>query len=194
MVIVTAIDIGYTNLAVVSGECDWEEKEIVTIKHCSLNNLRKYSCKYDNCIFDKKDNSSSHRIYHFFQSEISRVFDVSDFIIMERQPMVGLTGIEQSLYLLLKQKYGKTKYIKLISPNTLHKYFGMHSERTVRKQQSIAKTEEYLIQQPAYQKSKKKDDLADACMYLKMFCETTLYQEMMKKQPNKFLKQFGYKK
>lgn len=186
MVVVTAVDIGIINLAVVSVQED--EGEITKVLHCSVNDITKMRCKDDKCFFNKNDKSSSHRIMHFLKSKGYEIFDNSDYIVIERQPLVGLTGVEQSLFLMLKQRYKKNKFIELISANALHAFYGMSDVREVRKIESVNIATMYLNGFRDFDRAVKKDDMADAFLYCKFFIEKFLPDIRLNRVRNKFLK------
>ena len=181
--IVVAFDVGHTNLAVVKAKACTVGYTIDNVLHCSLNNLSKFRCTGLDCIFDKDDNTSAHKVMHFLETKGYDITNDADYIVIERQPLCGLTGIEQTLYAFLKLKYKTTKYISLISPNSLHAYYGMSTIRKERKLESIHMTEQYLCEFKQYKRSRKKDDMADACLYVKFFIEKHLQIDMHKNDP-----------
>lgn len=186
--IVTAVDVGYINLAVVSVVVDEENDTIGEVVHCSNTDLREVRCKKKNCIFDRNDKGSSHKILHFLESGAFRVFDNSDYIVIERQPLVGLTGVEQSLLIMLKNRYRRRKYIELISPNTLHAHYGLSTDRAERKQQVEGIVGPYLETFRNYKRATRKHDMADACIYCLFFIQVYLPNILSSKRANIFNK------
>lgn len=58
------------------------------------------------------------RVQHFIQ-EYYEKFEMCDYIYIERQPITGITSVEQLLVHFLRPKS------ILVSPNAIHKYFDM---------------------------------------------------------------------
>ena len=192
--IIIGIDIGHSNLAIVKARICVKTFKILDILHCSLTNLGYIDCNDNTCSFDRHDKSNSHRVFHFFEINKNVIFSDSDYIRIERQPLTGLTGIEQTLFLLLKLEYKKTKNISLISPNALHAFYRMSHDYNTRKQESIKMTFEYLQNNSVYKLAVKKDDLSDACLYVKFFIEKFLPEEIEKKRISNRFSSFAYVK
>lgn len=187
---IVSFDIGHTNLAmvVVNVEVDQNTCEVLEITpiHTLMTDLANIQCT-GNCIFMKTDKSSSHKCHHFVES-IHEHLVGSDLVLAERQPLCGLTGIEQSLYIYIKQRYsgGRPNHMRLISPNSVHAHFNMSTEKPTRRIQVVDIVYNYLKDCNAFIKVKDKDHLADAFIFVLFYCQTTLQKEMVSKKKNPF--------
>ena len=74
---------------------------------------------------------------HVFQY-YKDVFDGVDKIIIERQPPMGFVVVEQLIYSKYRSK------CELISPSSMHKFFGLGGDYEQRKEQSINLATRYL--------------------------------------------------
>jgi hypothetical protein len=82
-------------------------------------------------IFECQLQHSSHPVdlmLHVFQ-EHGEVFDKADLVLIERQPPTGLVHIESLVYMRYRSK------ALLVSPNSVHKHFGMSADYEERKRQ-----------------------------------------------------------
>ena len=118
-------------------------------KECKLNHTKTF-CDWIN---------------HVFQENIT-LFERADVILIERQPPMGLVGIEQLIFSRWREK------AVLISPNSMHKFFRIgHYDYEQRKEQTeiitrkcLAK-DSSLIEQFGYYH--RKHDIADSvCMMI----------------------------
>ena len=182
---VLSIDIGITNLGYVYSEIDLKEQEgykakllnenyvlnkenikkDIRIIDCNRIDITKVKhrkvpfciCKlhHDNCIPDYLD--------HFIQ-EIQH-FQECDVLIIERQPPVGITNVQDLLFTKFREK------VLLISPNSVHKYFNLPSCRgnselnyELRKKKSEKIAEEYLLNFGTFTNNIRKHDISDAML------------------------------
>jgi hypothetical protein len=124
----------------------------IDITHMRHNKIPFHSCKlhHDNCIPDYLD--------HFIQE--TTYFEESDIILLERQPPVGITNVQD---LLFKQFREKTL---LISPNSVHKYFNLNSDYNIRKTESEKIANNYLIDFHKFTGNKRKHDMSDALLMI----------------------------
>lgn len=171
-----SIDIGIINLGYVYGYVNNNENNNkllnnycflntsklnsqITILECNNVNITimKHSvipfkdCKlcHDNCVSDYVD--------HFIQEKKS-MFDKAETILIERQPITGITNVQD----LLMNKFRKK--VILISPNKIHKYFNMSKNYYIRKLQSEKIALEYLTEQYNFVNNIRKHDIADALL------------------------------
>ena len=110
-------------------------------------------CKlhHDYCIPDYLD--------HFIQ-EHSDMFENSDVILIERQPPVGITNVQDLIFSRFRDK------VILISPNKIHKYFNMSKDYSKRKEESEKIAEKHLNKFVKYNNNIRKHDISDAMLML----------------------------
>ena len=132
--------------------------DITKVKH----NLVKRNCCtlfHDNCIPDYLD--------HFIQ-EHQLLFDQADIILLERQPPVGITNVQDLLFKLFRNK------VKLISPNSVHKYFCLSKDYDTRKEQSEKISLDYLSNFNNFKNNIRKHDISDALLMIIFHYKTEL--------------------
>jgi hypothetical protein len=124
--------------------------DITKIKH---NTIKQCDCKlhHERCIPDYLD--------HFIQ-EYSDYFEDCDLLLLERQPPVGITNVQDLLFTRFRDK------VLLISPNSVHKYFELGSDYNTRKIYSEKIAEEYLIDFKSFTTNFRKHDISDALLIL----------------------------
>jgi hypothetical protein len=152
---ILSIDIGIINLGYVYSEglnvLQCNRVNITKVKH---NKVCYCNCKlhHDFCIPDYLD--------HFIQ-EHSNIFENSDIILIERQPPVGITNVQDLLFTKFRNK------VKLVSPNTIHKFFKMtKGDYDTRKIESLQLTNEYLQEFTTFQNNERKHDISDAMLMI----------------------------
>jgi hypothetical protein len=174
---VLSIDVGISNLGYVYSVFDLNNEinnikldllkgnnkyiEIIKCDRVDITNIKHITvpfcdCKlhHDYCIPDYLD--------HFIQ-ENKDMFDDSDVIIIERQPPVGITNVQDLIFSKFRNK------VKLISPNKIHKYFSMSKDYSIRKKESESISEYYLNSFKKYRNNYRKHDIADAMLMLIYF-------------------------
>jgi len=164
MVKILSIDIGIINLGYVFAEInetisvlDCNRVDITKIKHTTISycNCQLY---HSNCIPDYLD--------HFIQEHVN-LFEISDIILIERQPPVGITNVQDLLFSKFRNK------VKLVSPNTIHKFFKMtKGDYDLRKIESLNLSFEYLNQFKTFQESERKHDMSDAMLMIIHYFKT----------------------
>lgn len=78
------------------------------------------------------------RVQHFLQ-EYSYKIDECQYVYIERQPIMGITSVEQLILHFLRKK------TVLVSPNSIHKYFQMpRLDYETRKEMSIQIAKKYI--------------------------------------------------
>ena len=189
---IVGIDVGHTNLAMVVAEVEVNSKtdELVGIKvvHAQMTDLGNMMCPNpQECIFLPTDRSSAHKCHHWVEA-CDEWFGGSDLVVMERQPLCGLTGIEQSIYIYVKQRYsgGSANHIRLLSPNSMHCHFNMSGDKSVRRGEIVEISRAYLEESRAFKNAREKDHLADAFGFILFYCQTILPQDLMAQRPNRF--------
>jgi len=157
---VLSIDIGIINLGYVFVEMgetinvlDCNRVDITYMKH---DKIPYHDCKlcHEYCIPDFID--------HFVQ-EHSSLFEEAYIILVERQPPQGLLNVQDLLFVKYRNK------IKLINPNSIHKFFKMtKGDYDLRKIESVNLTIEHLAKFLNFQINERKHDMSDAmlmCIY-----------------------------
>ena len=151
-----AIDIGIVHLALVYAEVSDNIEYIIS---CSLINLTDYAeCSDVTCTIKHNKRIATY-MRHLFKEYT--IFQESDKIIIEQQPPLGITCVEQIICYEFPDK------TELISPNSMHCYFGIgHLEYEQRKIMTIKIAEEYLENFDNYKNAIRKHDLSDAVCIL----------------------------
>jgi hypothetical protein len=189
---VLSIDIGIQHLgiSVTLLNADYSIMEIVWI---DLIDIQKYT--HDSGP-SKKECKLHHTksfcdwITHVFQ-ENSEFFERADTILIERQPPMGLVGIEQLIFSRWRDK------AVLISPNSMHKFFHIgHYDYEQRKEQTSNITRKYLYNHSTvldkFETYERCHDIADSvCMMLfwikkkqTEYSDNLRKEEVMKMQMN----------
>jgi len=123
----------------------------VCIKFCKLH--------HDSCIPDYLD--------HFIQ-EYQDYFEQCDILILERQPPVGITNVQDLLFSKFRNK------VILISPNSVHKYFSLNKDYSVRKEESESIAREYLVDFGKWEQHNRKHDMSDALLMILYYYKTKM--------------------
>jgi len=180
--LILSIDIGITNLGYVYSSLEFNNdftgsriknliinsnynKELVQNNICILKCnkvditkmkhrfVKRECCKlfHDNCIPDYID--------HFVQ-ENQEIFERAELILLERQPPVGITNVQDLLFKQFRNK------VLLISPNSVHKYFNLSKEYSVRKEESEKISNGYLCNFENFKNNIRKHDISDALLMI----------------------------
>jgi len=155
------IDIGIVHLAIVGFEInDLERFKVVDpdeIYLCKLINITEqiYNCNRSTCkLYHEK--TICDYMMHLFQN-YSDIFKEADKILIERQPLQGLISVQD---LILREYRSKCL---LVSPNSMHKYFGINDLDYERRKVSVEKiSSKYLSGFREYCFNTRKHDMADA--------------------------------
>jgi len=172
---VLAIDIGIINLGYVFVEIT---ENVLKVKECNKvnitnmkhNKIPRCNCNlyHENCIPDYVD--------HFIQ-EHSHLFDQADKILIERQPPVGITNVQDLIFTRFRNK------VKLISPNSIHKFFKMtKNDYETRKIESQQLTKHYLENFETFNQLIRQHDVTDA-MLLVMYYNVKILQVVKPPDP-----------
>jgi len=171
--LVLAIDVGILNLGLVQSEIDDDYRvhsvryldliDLTVVRH-NLVSVRDCRLHHSNMLVD--------RIQHMVQENYA-LFDDSTYILIERQPIMGLTNVEQVLCLLFRDK------VQLVSPNSMHKFFGIsgytYEGRKDQTEKLVAPVLDQIAPQSMvdrYTALERKHDVADA------LCLTLFWVEM----------------
>uniref|UniRef100_A0A6C0B060 Holliday junction resolvase RuvC n=1 Tax=viral metagenome TaxID=1070528 RepID=A0A6C0B060_9ZZZZ len=145
---------------------DCNRIDITNIRHKRVSYC---DCKlhHDRCIPDYLD--------HFIQE--TPYFEECDVLIIERQPPVGITGVQDLLFKQFREK------VLLINPGSIHKYFGLPSVYSERKEESEKIAEAFLSNFSKFTTNNRKHDISDALLMTVFY-----YKQKMEKiiECNKF--------
>jgi len=185
---VLSIDVGILNLGYVYAEIYFPSIEN-TSKYKNLKNNENYTCikdhlqviscgriditkmkhtvthscdctlRHERCIPDYLD--------HFIQ-EHSFYFEECDVLLIERQPPMGITNVQDLLFTRFRNK------VKLISPNSVHKYFGLGHDYLLRKEASEAIAKDYLNHFTNFIFNERKHDISDALLMILYYYKNEL--------------------
>lgn len=169
---VLSIDLGIINLGYVFAEITGQiinviECNRVNITHMRHTNVSYCDCKlhHEYCVPDYVD--------HFIQEHLS-LFEQANIILIERQPPVGITNVQDLIFSRFRNK------VKLISPNSIHKYFKMtRCEYEVRKLESEKITSIYLENFKNFNNNCRRHDISDAMLMIIYYSQT----RVIKKKP-----------
>jgi hypothetical protein len=169
---ILSIDIGIVNLGYVFVEIQngltvkaCNRIDITQVQHCRVSRCN-CTLYHDNCIPDYLD--------HFIQ-EHQNLFDEADEILIERQPPVGITNVQDLIFTRFRNK------VKLISPNSVHKHFKMtRNDYELRKQQSVTISNEYLKDFFNFESNTRQHDISDAMLMILYYTERETLKEKVK--------------
>jgi len=150
--------------------------DITTIKH---DKVCFHDCKlhHENCIPDYLD--------HFIQ-ENEEIFINSDIIIIERQPPVGITNVQDLIFTKFRDK------ILFISPSSVHKYFNMSKDYSKRKEQSESISKKYLYFFNTFINNSRKHDMSDAMLMIIYYHKIKNEEIIKNKKTNMDFEQFRF--
>ena len=156
---ILSIDIGIINLGYVYAEIysndihviECNKIDITCMKHSKIHR-EECTLHHEHCIPDYLD--------HFVQ-EHSHFFEEADLILIERQPPVGITNVQDLLFTKFRNK------VNLVSPSTIHKYFKMtRCDYDLRKIQSYNLSKIYLENFQNFINHERKHDMSDAMLMI----------------------------
>ena len=173
---VLSIDIGIINLGYVYCTLEFnqqlkkyhkyqkyylDENYLIDVIECNRVNLTnmKHSvvkacdCKlhHDYCIPDYVD--------HFIQ-EHSKMFETTDVILIERQPPMGVTNVQDLIFSKFRDK------VILVNQGSVHKYFIMSKDYNKRKVESEKIATKYLCSFKNFYDNIRKHDISDAMLMI----------------------------
>lgn len=142
---ILGIDVGFHNLALVLAECNGTDIHIQFVKKISLGDYK----------YIKSNDTVD--LVPLMIDDYKDIFESADEIVIERQPLTGLTGIEVLIHYINKEKS------MLISPNAMHTFFGFDSlNYEQRKERTEKIASHYLQDNEYYLNLDRKHDIADA--------------------------------
>lgn len=151
---IVSIDIGYSNMAMVEIDTDFNTLTVCSVHKIDLKNFNE---------------NEVHRAMTKFINKYSNIFILADIILIERQPPQGLNNIQDII------AYNYASKVKLICPRSMHKHFNISKlDYDFRKIQTIKIANNYLCKYEDYNKESRKHDIADS------FCLALYYIEINK--------------
>jgi hypothetical protein len=191
---ILSIDVGIVNLGYVFATLNFEgcksnkyyldENFLIDVISCNRINithmkhtvLKFCDCKlhHDYCIPDYLD--------HFIQ-EYSEMFDTSELIIIERQPPMGVTNVQDLLFTRYRNK------VILINPGSVHKYFMMSGDYSKRKFESERIASKYLCSFTNFYNNIRKHDMSDAMLMI-IYYYSVKNKELFKNSQKKVVLDF----
>jgi len=155
--IIASIDVGYINMALTVCRYDpkdqypdftFAEKVDITCPRHTTVPLRKCTIPHT-C-------ETCDRVAHFIQ-EFKPLLDSADHILIERQPIMGMKEIETLVMYIYRAK------TMLISPNAMHKHFGISSlDYEDRKIKTTDIAREHVQHLKGFSNIERQHDIADA--------------------------------
>lgn len=110
------------------------------------------------------------RVDHFVQ-EYADVLDSADVVLIERQPLTGLTCVQELLHKAYRSK------AVICSPNTLHAWMGINDrDYEARKEATVARARPYLEGFDDFDHNDRKHDMADALCFALWYAEQSANQ------------------
>ena len=188
---VLSIDIGITNLGYVYGEISYPSYRLsnlylknnnlsefinifdcnrVDITHVKHNTVKRCDCQlnHESCIPDYVD--------HFIQ-ENNYLFESAEIILIERQPPVGITNVQDLLFTKFRSK------VIMVSPNSVHKYFYLPKDYSMRKIESEKIASSFLNNFKQFSDNLRKHDISDSMLML-IYYHSLKSEENFKKNKN----------
>ena len=157
MLKILSIDIGIINLGYVYAEVG-DKLNVLECNRVDITNMRHKLISHCDCKLHH-DNCMPDYIDHFIQEHT--FFENCDLILIERQPPVGITNVQDLIFSKFRNK------VKLVSPNTIHKFFKMtKGNYDLRKNESLNLSYEFLNDFKSYQFHERKHDMSDAMLIL----------------------------
>ncbi len=170
------IDVGISNIALVcatvqeqwfydrSGHCNI--RDVLRATYAERVNMKDFIHRritLSKCtLYHEK--TASDRVDHFIQ-EFEDAFRKADEILVERQPITGLTDVEQLLFRAFRDK------VKLIHPCSMHRHFGISNlDYEGRKDKTVSMTAPYLGHMKEFLREDRQHDMADALCLIMFHC------------------------
>ncbi len=182
---ILSIDVGIINFAFIYADVS-ENFELNNIIDVNLVDITKYN--YCSCEYIHNKTVSCY-MKHLFK-EFS-IFKDCDIILVERQPIMGITSVEQ---IIMYEYQHKTI---LVSPNAMHSYFNINKLTYEKRKEFTVNFSNSLINKfEKYNKLERKCDIADAVCLLLYYLNCKKNELLLKNVDNskfsKSLEQFIY--
>lgn len=203
---VLGIDIGIHNLGLSLSLCN-DDFTLYSVEWITLLNITEYkhnTISINNCTLPHTKTLCDW-INHIFQ-EYNIFFQKADYILIERQPIHGIVGLEQLIFAKYRHK------AHLIHPSSMHKHFHIgHMEYDQRKKRTIAIARKKLSPSLLFEfdSLERNHDIGDSiCLtiyWLHQQHQSYIFEQRRKKSydifkksnqlsMNDFFEQFKYKK
>jgi hypothetical protein len=155
--------------ATVSSKCE------VSVTRAAMFDLALIHCEDPHCVYERTDKSAAHKTLHLMV-QLHDELESADFVFAEQQPPMGLTNVEQSLLIRIKENYskGRKEFMRLISPSSMHRHFNMSKMKEERRVQVVEIARPWLASMPAFKAVVAKDHLADAMAFILFFVNTRM--------------------
>ena len=160
--VVLCIDVGILNLGISVGLID-EQFNLKEIAHVDLIDITKFTHIYElegiQCNLNHTKTIADW-MEHLFHEHLP-LFQESDYILIEKQPPLGLVAIEQLIFYRWREK------CHLVSPRSMHKYYNIGNfDYDQRKLKTIHIAESLLCWNPRaikkYETFERKHDITDS--------------------------------
>ena len=169
---ILSIDIGIINLGYVYTHFKNDKVSVLECNRVNITLMRHrcvklHDCKlrHEFCIPDYLD--------HFIQEHLV-LFEEADILLIERQPPMGITNVQDLLFTRFRDK------VKLVSPNAVHKFFKMDALYDTRKIQSEQIAKEYLSNFETFTLNDRKHDISDALLLVLWYTLTLKHPKKQK--------------
>ena len=156
---IISIDVGIENFALIEAICDSEFniQHIYEPLHIDLRML------LSGCDCEYHSREVPDYMYHLFKKYKTQ-FTRASYILVERQPLTGITSVEDIIYWNYRNKTIKS------SPNELHAYFNINEYDYDTRKKFVEKySYSVLSKYESYVKDERKHDMADAYCILVYF-------------------------
>lgn len=177
MLTIASFDVGIVNLALVVVQVeDWTVTRVVHLDVSDTTKFEHNRVHYDDCVLGHTKTTTD-RVNHFVQERL-HLLQAADKVLIERQPIQGLTDVEQVLFMLFRHK------AELVSPNSMHKYFQINHltyEWRKVKTTEIADASFQHLNFPRYHRLQRRHDIADAWCLLLYWLQSQAQQELPRK-------------
>jgi len=120
---VISIDVGITHLGISLGILD-KAFHLIQLEWVNMIDITKFTHDFDlhekDCCIDHSSRYFSDWLQHLFL-EYETLFEISDYILVEKQPPCGLVVVEQIFMFKYRNK------CHLVHPRSMHSFFGIGS-------------------------------------------------------------------
>lgn len=171
---ILGIDIGIINLGLIGCSIN-DDYTLNKIELCELVDITDFRCNQRKCSLNHEPNVA-YRMKHFFLN-YREYFNKADYIIIERQPIMGITDVQEIILYEFDSK------CILISPNAMHKHFDINDLNYERRKEQTIKMSEHLLKEfKDFNNNERKHDMGDALCLIKYFLYNKHKEYMDKKR------------
>lgn len=185
---IVSFDVGINNLAYAVVDCseDFELEEVVACDNVDIKFFEHRVVSWRECQLEH-GNSATDRVNHFLQEHPE--FEQCQTVLIERQPIHGITSVEQLLYSHFRSK------AFLVSPNAMHKHFRInHLDYDGRKVRTVEIAGDLLRRFDHFEVMQRKHDIADAVCLLMFWLSCQVKPRVREQVENfsAFISQFAF--